>query len=131
MGIATWIVTCDSFGLQNYTVGNGNIQVNVGGWREVSLPSSVTSVSDCNLYVNESLRLCDFKYYRTDYNFTKTSSITLHTGLIPEEYRPIVNVICASFNELITAGVITDGSLSVASSETGSKNINISAMWHY
>ena len=81
--------------------------------------------------MNEALRICDFKYYRTDYNFTKTSSITLHTGLIPEAYRPIVNVICASFNELITAGVITDGSLSVASSETGSKNINISAMWHY
>lgn len=81
--------------------------------------------------MNEALRLCDFKYYRTDYNFTKTSSITLHSNLVPEGYRPVVNVICASFNDVIVAGIIVDGSLSVAASSTGSKNINISAMWHY
>lgn len=130
-GVATWTVTFDSWGLQTFTAGNGEIQVNVIGWREVTLPSSVTSVSDCHLYVNDALRLCDFKYYRTNYNFTTTSSITLHTGLIPEDYKPLVNVICASFNDVIVAGIITDGSLSVASSETGSKNINISATWHY
>ena len=135
-GIATWTVTLDTLGLNSFSVANSKLAINVIGWREVTLPSSVTSVSDCHLYVNDALRLCDFKYYRTNYNFTNTSSITLHTGLIPEDYRPIVNVICASFNDVIVAGIITDGSLpdgslSVASSETGSKNINISATWHY
>ena len=129
--MATWTVTVDALGLNSFSVANSKLAINVIGWREVTLPSSVTSVSDCHLYVNDALRLCDFKYYRTNYNFTSTSSITLHNGLIPQTYRPIVNVICASFNELITAGIITDGSLSVASSETGSKNINISATWHY
>ena len=128
-GIATWTVTVDALGLNSFSVANSKLAINVIGWREVTLPSSVTSY--CNLYVNDALRICDFKYYRTDYNFTKTSSITLHTGLIPEDYRPLVNVICASFNDVIVAGIITDGSLSVASSETGSKNINISATWHY
>jgi len=130
-GIATWVVTVDALGLNSFSVANSKLAINVIGWREVTLPSSVTSVSDCHLYVNDALRLCDFKYYRTNYKFTSTSSITLHNGLIPQTYRPIGNVICASFNELITAGIITDGSLSVASSETGSKNINISATWHY
>lgn len=128
-GLATWTVTVDALGLNSFSVANSKLAINVIGWREVTLPSSVTSY--CNLYVNDALRLCDFKYYRTNYNFTKTSSITLHTGLIPEDYRPLVNVICASFNDVIVAGIITDGSLSVASSETGSKNINISATWHY
>ena len=128
-GIATWTVTVDALGLNSFSVANSKLAINVIGWREVTLPSSVTSY--CNLYVNDALRLCDFKYYRTNYNFTQTSSITLHTGLIPEDYRPLVNVICASFNDVIVAGIITDGSLSVASSETGSKNINISATWHY
>ena len=130
-GIASFTVTVDTPGLNSFSVANSKLAINVTGWREVTLPSSVTSVSDCHLYVNDSLRLCDFKYYRTNYNFTKTSSITLHSDLVPEDYRPLVNVICASFNDVIVAGIITDGSLAVASSETGSKNINISATWHY
>ena len=128
-GEFTTTYTCSEWGLVTFSANNSFKQITIQGWREVTLPSSVTSY--CNLYVNEALRICDFKYYRTDYNFTTTSSITLHTNLIPQVYRPIVNVISASFNELITAGIITDGSLSVASSSTGSKNINISAMWHY
>jgi len=128
-GQFTLTYACSEWGLIDISANNVFKQINVIGWREVTLPSSVTSY--CNLYVNEATRTCDFKYYRTNYNFTSTSGITLHTGLIPEDYRPIVNVICASFNELIVAGVITDGSLSVAASSTGSKNINISAMWHY
>ena len=128
-GQFTLTYTCSEWGLATFSANNSFKQINVQGWREVTLPSSVTSY--CDLYVNEATRTCNFKYYRTDYKFTKTSSITLHSNLVPEGYRPVVNVICASFNELITAGVITDGSLSVASSSTGSKNINISAMWHY
>ena len=128
-GTFTLTYSCTEWGLITFSANNSFKQITIQGWREVTLPSSVTSY--CDLYVNEATRECDFKYYRTDYNFTKTSSITLHTGLIPEAYRPLVNVICASFNEIIVAGVITDGSLSVASSATGSKNINISAMWHY
>ena len=128
-GIASFTVTVDTPGLNSFSVANSKLAINVTGWREVTLPSSVTSY--CNLYVNEALRICDFKYYRTNYNFTSTSSITLHSNLVPEDYRPLVNVICASFNNVIVAGIITDGSLSVASSETGSKNINISATWHY
>lgn len=130
-GIASFTVTVDAPGLNSFSVANSKLAINVTGWREVTLPSSVTSVSDCHLYVNDALRLCDFKYYRTNYNFTNTSSITLHSDLVPGDYRPLVNVICASFNEVIVAGIITNGSLSVASSETGSKNINISATWHY
>lgn len=128
-GQFTLTYSCTSWGLITFTANNTLNQINVIGWREVTLPSAVTSY--CDLYVNESLRICEFKYYRTNYNFTSTSSITLHTDLIPQAYRPLVNVICSSFNEVIVAGVITDGSLSVASSSTGSKNINISAMWTY
>jgi len=128
-GQFTLTYSCISWGIITFTANNTLNQINVQGWREVTLPSTVASY--CNLYVNEALRICEFKYYRTNYNFTNTSSITLHNGLIPQDYRPLVNIICASFNQVIVAGVITDGSLSVASSTTGSKNINIYAMWTY
>lgn len=39
-GIASWTVTCEEWGLQDFRVGNTSIQLNVTGWKQVQTLSS-------------------------------------------------------------------------------------------
>lgn len=83
------------------------------------------------LYVNTALRLCEFKYFRTNYKFNNTSEVTLHSGAIPSAYRPKQTIICAVYQVSIIGAVTTDGNIVSTTSSTGTKTINMSAFWHY
>ena len=101
----------------------------VGTWNKITL-SSGSSYGD--LWVNPTIRMAHFRYYRENYNFTSANTeITLHTGAIPSSYRSSVNTILASYNTSVVGAVKSDGNITVQTNSTGTKNLNFSAMWHY
>lgn len=102
-----------------------------------------------DIYVNPTLRLVDFHYYRINYYFSSTSSINIVDNVRfivgvrnqPVDITPKMNTPLASFNATIVGGLARSSqtnpydpvytSLTVQSTSTGSKNINIRGMWHY
>ena len=46
LGVASWTVTCDDWGLQDFRVENTSIQVNVTGWREITIGTGRLWVND-------------------------------------------------------------------------------------
>lgn len=124
-GVATWTITPTASGLSKLVCGNAVMFITVGGWQTKTVNTYTT------FYVNERERLAMFKYYRTNYNFTSTSEITLHSGAIPSAYRPSVSVICASYRADIIGAVTSGGNITSTTTTTGTKNINLYAMWHY
>lgn len=89
------------------------------------------ATSYATLYVNGEERLASFRYYRSSYNFTSISTITLHSGAIPSSYRPPSTVNLDMLRNDITGSVSDTGDIAVVSWATGSKTINMSAMWRY
>lgn len=82
-GVATWTVTCDTWGLQDFRVENTSIQVNVTGWKQIGR------------YANDRITLSsDGKWGMVTINGTwsnsKTGKVVLAT--INSEYSPISNV---------------------------------------
>lgn len=124
-GVATWTITPTDTGLKKIAVGDAVMFITVGGWQTKTVNTYTT------FYVNERERLAMFKYYRTNYNFTSTSEVTLHSGAIPSAYRPPVSVICTSYNVTITGAVASNGNIVAYTNSTGTKNINLNAFWHY
>lgn len=99
--------------------------------QDVSTWTSQTIATYGTLYVNTALRLCEFRYYRTNYKFNNTSEVTLHTGAIPSAYRPKQTIICAVYQISIIGAVTTGGNIVSTTSTTGTKTINMNAFWHY
>ena len=97
-------------------------------WKTVACANGT---SYATLYVNEDIRMCHYRYYRTGYNFTSTNEVTLHTGHIPSGYRPPMPTLLTAYNVTIIGGILANGNLTVQTSSTGSKTINLSAVWHY
>ena len=93
--------------------------------------TSQTVATYGTLYVNTALRLCEFRYVHSNYKFTSTSQVTLHTGAIPSTYRPKFTVIMASWNTTIGIAVGSEGDIIANTSATGTKNIIGTAFWHY
>lgn len=127
-GQFTLTYTCSEWGIINFSANNTSKQIKTSGWKEVSVTGATSYAS---LYVNGSERIAYFRYYRSGYNFTSTSTVTLHSGAIPSSYRPGRNVNCSVLNSTIVGGLNTDGDISVISSSTGSKTINMTVMWYY
>ena len=130
LGYVEWEIPLDNASLRLYTVDNQTTYTIVknGGWNTYtpSLNSYTT------LYYNEDTRTIEFHYYRTNYNFTSTSEITLHSGLIPSAYRPKTNIICAIYDVRNVGAVKSNGDVCVTTTTSGSgRIINMSAMWHY
>lgn len=98
------------------------------GWKTVACSNGT---SYATLYVNEDIRMCHYRYYRTGYNFTSTSEITLHNGHIPSDYRPPMPTLLTAYNVTLIGGILANGNLTVQTSTTGSKTINLTAVWHY
>lgn len=102
-----------------------------------------------DIYVNPELRLVDFHYYRINYNFSDTTSINIVDNVRfivgvrnqSVDITPKMNTPLASFNATIVGGLARSNqtnpsdpvytSLTVQSTSTGTKNINIRGMWHY
>ena len=127
-GTFTLTYKCSEWGLITFTANQTTTQIRVSGWKEVSVTGATSYAS---LNVNGSERIAYFRYYRSGYNFTSTSTVTLHSGAIPSSYRPGRNVNCSVLNSTIVGGLNTDGDISVISSSTGSKTINMTATWYY
>ena len=127
MGIATWIVTCDSWGLQTYSAGSKEIQVNVTGWKTVSL-----GISYATFYVNEALRMCELRYVREFSSATGDTFYTWHSSAIPEDYRPSAQV-NGSINQVGILYVDSTGEIGgkFANTFSSTRNCKASVMWHY
>ena len=98
-----------------------------GGWTYLKL-------NDYSwIYYNNAINMCYFRYYRKNYNFTKTDAFALHSGLIPSAYRPIAGDIVLPFYHAHLFGYIDDatGNFYIRSDTKTSYNINTSAMWCY
>lgn len=111
-------------------------------WQTFTLQSSTNpnNYMYCFYKVNTHLRLVEFKFYKIDHLFTSPNEsydlgvITpVHSGDgVPLDITPNFNTILSSYNPTIVGGILGDnGHLTVASSSTGTKNVNLSGMWHY
>lgn len=129
LGYVEWQIPLDSASLRVYRIDDHTTYTNVknGGWKTYS--PAINSYT--TLYYNNDTRTVEFHYYRTSYNFTGTSAVTLHSGAIPSAYRPKSNINLTSYNATIVGAVNTSGDILSATSTTGTKNINLTAMWHY
>lgn len=87
----------------------------------------------CTGYYNSAIRIMVMRYYRSDYNFSKTSAFKLHSGLF-KNYKPLVggDFILNMYNAEM-GGYVDDanGDMYVYSRNTGKKTISTSAMWRY
>ena len=123
-GVASWTVTLTTNGNYNFTVETSTIVVKVRGIKNVSTATYGT------MYVNESERTVFFKYYRSSYNITSTSYITLHTGACGD-YKPITETYLASYNPTMTMLVTVSGDIKLISTGTGQKVLGFTGYWHY
>lgn len=96
-----------------------------GGWTYKKLNDYAT------IYYNDALRLCDFRYYRSQYNFTKTDSFTLHTGLIPSAYRPKFDIILPFYHYHLIGYIGDNGNFQIKADNKTKYAINTRAIWHY
>ena len=99
--------------------------------QDVSTWTSQTIATYGTLYVNTALRLCEFRYYRTSYNFSSTAQVTLHSAVIPETYRPKVVYYLASWDNQVSIAVGTEGNIIAYTSSKATRNIFATGMWHY
>lgn len=85
-----------------------------------------------SLYINPTLRLCEFSYARESYNFSQANNwYTLHSHAIPEQYRPKAYKFSGNSNPAVLLLVTDDGDIQATSTLSGSKFIHCSMMWHY
>ena len=99
--------------------------------QDVSTWTSQTIATYGTLYVNTALRLCEFRYYRYNYNFSSTAQVTLHSAVIPETYRPKVVHYLASWDNQVSIAVGTEGNIIAYTSSKATRNIIATGMWHY
>ena len=126
-GLATWTVPCDEWGLQTYSAGSKEIQVNVTGWKTVSL-----GISYATFYVNEAIRMCELRYVREFSIATGDTFYTWHSSAIPEDYRPPAQV-NGAINQVGTLYVDSNGEIGgkFANSFSSTRNCKASVIWHY
>ena len=129
LGYVEWDITLDTASLRVYRIDDHTTYttVNNGGW-QVYTPKINTYTT---FYYNDDTRTAEFHYFRSGYNFTGTSPITLHSGAIPSAYRPNSNMNLSSYNATIVGEVNTSGDILSATSVTGTKSINLTGFWHY
>ena len=103
------------------------------------LVHSVNYDSNCKIYINQGLRLVEFKYTDT-LVISTTDPITispLTNGVIKPSgsgtmhIKPIMPINLTSNNNTLIASMHTDGTMTVRTSLTGTKSLDFTAMWHY
>jgi hypothetical protein len=100
-------------------------ETEISGWVNFNPTNPYVTIS-----INEALRLFMFRYYRPNYEFTTTNEISLGS-VVNSGFTPVMNTILSSYNATIIGAVLTDGSLTVQTTSTGTKTINLTGMWHY
>lgn len=105
------------------------------GWMSVEYPPSEwetisLETTGCDLKVNKTLRLAQFKCYRENEPFEDTSYKTITT--IPSEYKPLSTVILPFLNKNHLGYIKYDtGVFNVSSNPSGTSTVQTSALWHY
>lgn len=82
-GVATWNVTCDEWGLQDFRVENTSIQVNVTGWKQIAKYST----DRITLYSDGQWGMVTISGHWSN---STTGEVVL--GTIDSEYSPFSNV---------------------------------------
>ena len=86
LGVATWSVTCDTWGLQDFRVANQSIQVNVTGFKKIAENTTYT------LMVDESTRCCRIEAHRTNITILNGDNFSRYGDfVIPSKYYPKSN----------------------------------------
>lgn len=120
-GIASWTVTCDEWGLQDFRVANQSIQVHVTGWREITAGTG-------ELWVNDETKTAVFYFTRTG----AIASEIIHSNAIPSGYRPKSHVRMKAHNSTFQGFIIieNDGTVKIMGG-TISTSITISCQITY
>ena len=85
-GIASWTVTCDDWGLQDFRVANQSIQVMVSGFKKIAENTTYT------LMVDESTRCCRIEAHRTNITILNGDNFSGYGDfVIPQKYYPKSN----------------------------------------
>lgn len=95
-GVATWTVTCDEWGLQDFRVENQSIQVNVTGFKQIATYAD----GFYTLSVDGSKRLAKLRVSISSTNIATGESYK-QTGFVSSTYRPngqIISIINQSQN---------------------------------
>ena len=108
--------------IENLTNGKSDKNHIHGTWESATFGDYGT------IYYNNSLKMCFLQYYRTNYNFRTTASITLH-NIVHNKYKPKYQTKLSAFHPNLGAYMGTDGNFVVLPSTTGTMNINISGFW--
>ena len=126
-GQFTLTYNCTSWGLITFVANTEKLQIKVTGWKQIIVNTY------CTLYVNGGERICEFKYYQTNVSFPSTSDKTVASGIIPTEYRPVVEGVPVTlFNPKLGGNIDSaTGNFNVAPTETGNKTVNAHAIWFY
>lgn len=91
MGVATWIVTCDSWGLQTFSVNGEKVQVKVDGWKRLTFNSNYEIQTDG-------------KFVRVYFHHASNSTVPkVYDYSLPNGYYPAYNV------ATISSSIDTDG----------------------
>ena len=128
-GQFTLTYTCTAWGLITFTANNTNTQVDVGGWKTVSLSAGSTYGT---LYVNGKTRTAELRYVRTFSSATADTFYTWHSGAIPSAYRPSDQV-NGSCNQAGAIYVDSTGEIGgkFANGWSSDRLVKGSVMWHY
>ena len=129
LGVATWSVTCDTWGLQDFRVANQSIQVMVTGFKRVLYNSTYA------LWVDESQHLAQLRCSRTNITITPGESFVYSDFTIPSQYRPASTALSIIYrgNPEITNFVYTNGGVGIynaGSTRTG-WDLTFINEWHY
>lgn len=127
-GVTTYTYNCTSSGLISFNVEQYSIslQVSDNTWKSQNCTSYGT------LFINPHLRLCEFRYFREGYNVRAANTLyTIHSGAIPVQYRPKVNIIASRSTNHLRGSFDVQGNIIVTSDLTGSQTVSLYATWHY
>ena len=114
-----------------FSANNIKVQCNVNGWADKTSSLTTNSAYTMSFYVNESLRLAQLNYSRSNWSINNdgaTSAINL-----PEAYRPPM-IVAQQLSQYFRAYIgPNDGSLHIENNATSTKSISfsMSLLWHY
>jgi hypothetical protein len=101
--------------------------------------SAIATNQHCTIYINQTLRLVDFRFYRPNYVYDNLGENVVgsiytvfkeaSTNMV--DIKPVLPTPLASYHVSINGAVDTNGRVLSATNSTGTKTINLRGMWHY
>ena len=82
------------------------------------------------LWVNEDIKLCHLKYHQSNVSVSGSEK-TLHTELIPINYRPEYPVMSGCWNPNVSVSIKKSGDITCLSYNPTTLTVNCNLMWNY